>query len=162
MSDQIRLLLEVYDQAFDHTAWHGTNLRGSIKGLKLPELSWRPQSKRHDSWEIILHCAYWKYVVWRRLTQKGKRGDFPRNPSDWPCHSKKPNNKEWQSDLELLVHYHELLRDAIFDFPENKLYRCPKGSKVNYIQTIYGVASHDLYHAGQIQLIKRMVRNEQK
>ncbi len=75
MSDKIKLLLEVYDQAFDHIAWHGTNLRGSIKGLKLPELLWRPQPKRHNSWEIVLHCAYWKYVVWRRLTQEGKKGD---------------------------------------------------------------------------------------
>lgn len=160
MSQNIKLLLEVYDQAFDHTAWHGTNLRGSIKGLKLSELLWRPQQKRHDSWEIALHCAYWKYVVWRRLTGKGKRGDFPRRPSDWPKHSQKPNNNEWQSDLELLLNYHNILRTAIAEFPDDKLYNCPKGSKVIYIQTIYGIASHDLYHAGQIQLIKRMLRSK--
>jgi hypothetical protein len=160
MPNKISLLLEIYDQAFDHTAWHGTNLRGSIKGLKLPELLWRPQTKRHNCWEIALHCAYWKYVVWRRLTQMGKKCDFPRKPSDWPKHSKKPDLNEWKSDLDLIIHYHILLRKAISDFSEAKLYKCPKGSKVTYIQTIYGIASHDLYHAGQIQLIKRMVRRK--
>jgi len=159
MSEKINLLLKIYDQAFDHTAWHGTNLRGSIKGLNISELLWRPQPKRHNCWEIVLHCAYWKYVIWRRLTQKGKKGDFPRKPSDWPRHSKNPDLKEWQSDLELLTHYHHLLRDAISEFSENNLNRNPKGSKVSYIKTIYGIASHDLYHAGQIQLIKRMVRS---
>ena len=162
MSDKIKLLLDVYDQAFDKTAWHGTNLRGSIKGLKLPELLWRPQPKRHNCWEIVLHCAYWKYVIWRRLKQKGKKGDFPRNPSDWPKHSKKPDITEWKSDLNILVHYHEQLRRAISVFSESKLNKCPEGSKVNYIQTIDGIASHDLYHAGQSQMIKRMIRSNQK
>lgn len=159
MSEKINLLLKFYDQAFDYTAWHGTNLRGSIKGLNISELLWRPQPKRHNCWEIVLHCAYWKYVIWRRLTQKGKKGDFRRRPSDWPRHSKYPDIKEWKSDLELLAHYHHLLRDAISEFSESNLNRNPKGSKVSYIKTIYGIASHDLYHAGQIQLIKRIVRS---
>ena len=60
LSEQIKLLLEIYDQAYDQRAWHGTNLRGSLKGLKLSELLHRPQTKRHNIWEITLHCAYWK------------------------------------------------------------------------------------------------------
>lgn len=158
-TEQTKLLLEIYDQVYDHVAWHGTNLRGSLKGLKLQELLYRPQKKRHNIWEITLHCAYWKYVVLRRLVG-GKKGDFPRKPSDFPKLPENPTFKDWKNDIALLEDYHQKLREAIKQFPESKLNKSPKNSKVSYIQTIYGISSHDLYHAGQIQLVKRMIRSK--
>lgn len=158
-SEKINLLLEIYDQSFDTIAWHGTNLKGSLKGLKLQELLYRPQPKRHNIWEITVHCAYWKYVVLRKLIG-GKKGDFPRKPSNFPKIPENPTMKDWKTDLKLLEEYHIKLRDVIANFPESKLYKTPKGSKVSFIKTIYGISSHDLYHAGQIQLLKRMVRTK--
>ena len=157
-SPKLELLLEMYDQAFDHIAWHGTNLRGSLKGLKLTELLHRTQPKRHNIWEITLHCAYWKYVVLRKVIG-GKRGDFPRKPSDFPNHPDKPTLALWKNDVQLLEDYHIKLRETIASFPPTKLYTCPPKSKVQFIETFYGIASHDLYHAGQIQLIKRTLRS---
>lgn len=154
---KINLLIEILDQSFDKPAWHGSNLRGSIKGLKLKELLWRQSPKRHNIWEIVIHCAYWKYVVRRRITG-GKKGEFPRKPSNFSKLPTKPQLSDWKKDLRLLSEEHTKLRQAIIDFPEAKLYKCPPKSKVSYIQTIYGVSSHDIYHAGQIQLLKRMQR----
>jgi len=157
LNPQINILIQTYDQAYNKTAWHGTNLRGSLGGLKLPELIWRPKPKRHNAWEIALHCAYWKYVVWRRITG-AKMGGFPRKPSDWPMIPSKPDLKLWKEDLALLEEWHAKLRDEIVNFSVAKLNRKPKNSKVSYVQTIYGISSHDLYHAGQIQLLKRLQR----
>ncbi len=158
-SEQIKLLLEIYDQAYNKSAWHGTNLRGTLKSLKLTELLYRPQHNRHNIWEIALHCAYWKYVVLRRLVD-GKKGEFPRKPSDFPKLPNKPTLKDWKNDLALLDNYYIRLRNAIEQFPNSKLYKSPKNSKVRYINTIYGISSHDLYHSGQVQLLKRMIRSK--
>ncbi len=158
INPKIDVLIQTYDQAYDKTAWHGTNLRGSIRGLKLDELLWRPNPKRHNIWEIVLHCAYWKYIIRRRMTG-GKHGSFPRKPSDWPAIAAKPDIKSWKDDLKLLEEEHRLLRDSILNFPPSKLSKRPPKSKVSFIATIYGISSHDLYHAGQIQLLKRMSRN---
>ncbi len=155
---RIDVLIQTYDQAYNKTAWHGTNLRGSLRGLKLKELLWRPKPKRHNIWEIALHCAYWKYIVERRMTG-GKHGSFPRKPSDWPAHPDNPDERSWKRDLKLIEKHHLLLRDAILRFPPSKLSSKPPRSKVSFIATIYGASSHDLYHAGQIQLLKRMQRN---
>lgn len=159
MDKQIKVLLEMYDQGYDHRAWHGTNLKGSLKGLKLAELLFRPQPKRHNIWEITLHCAYWKYIVLRRMTG-GEKGSFERKPSNFPKIPKEPTLKLWKDDLLLLEEYHFKLRHAIENFPVTKLYKRPETSEVSNIQTIYGIASHDLYHAGQIQLLKRMYRKK--
>ncbi len=152
---RIALLTEILDQAFEKQAWHGTNLRGSLRGLSIKQLLWRPSPKRHNIWENVLHTAYWKYAVHRRLTG-GEKGSFPRSPSDWPRIPDRPDSKAWKLDLALLTDQHKLLRQAIIDFPPSKLYSPPPKSKLKYIHLIYGISSHDLYHAGQIQLLKRM------
>ena len=60
-------LLEALDEAFDRPSWHGTNLRGSLRGVKPAEALWRPASGRHNIWEIVLHVTTWIDVVRRRL-----------------------------------------------------------------------------------------------
>ncbi|UCE65953.1 MAG: DinB family protein [Candidatus Zixiibacteriota bacterium] len=157
LNPKIDVLLQTCDQAYIKEAWHGANLRGSIRGLSLKELLWRPNPKRHNIWEIVLHCAYWKYAVWRRITD-GMRGAFPRGPSDWPKLPDRPDVKKWKEDLALLEEWHRKLRGEIMNFPPSKLDDKPKSSRVSFIRTFYGISSHDLYHAGQIQLLKRLQR----
>jgi hypothetical protein len=95
--------------------------------------------------------------VWRRITG-AQKGLFPRDPSDWPKVPEKPDIKKWKEDLVLLDEWHKALRHEIAKFQPSKLDSKPKSSKVSFIRTIYGVSSHDLYHAGQIQLLKRLQR----
>src|SRR5688572_1434902 len=79
---QVSLLLDLIDQAFDHRAWHGTNLRGSIRGLRVDDVTWRPAPGRHNIWEVVVHAAYWKYIVRRRILSEA-RGSFPLQGSNW-------------------------------------------------------------------------------
>jgi len=154
---KIAQLIEIYDQAFDKLSWHGTNLRGSLIGLKLNQLLWRPAPKRHNIWEYALHAAYWKYAVYRRMTG-GEKGQFPRKPSNYPKIPKSPDMKSWKEDLQLLNHWHSKLRHVMMEFPKSRWKDCPEGSKFTFFNTAYGIAAHDLYHAGQIQLLKRLQR----
>ena len=70
MHGSTAILLRMIDEAFDHKSWHGTNLRRAIRGLTLSEVAWRPEGRRHNVWEIVVHAAYWKYTVRRRLLGK--------------------------------------------------------------------------------------------
>lgn len=157
LNAKIDVLLQTYDQAYNKSAWHGTNLRGSLRGLSLKELLWRPGPKRHNIWEIAIHCAYWKYAVHRRITG-GPKGKFPRLPSNWPRLPEKADTKAWKADLALLEKWHASLRNELIKFPPSRLEKKPESSTDSFIKTIYGISSHDLYHAGQIQLLKRLQR----
>ncbi len=107
-SPEVTLLLSILDHVYDRRSWHGTNLRGSVRGLSLTQARWRPAPGRHNIWELVVHAAYWKYAVWRRLTGE-RRGSFPLCGSNW---------------------FRRFL--------------------------ISGAAANDLYHAGQIQLLKTL------
>jgi hypothetical protein len=157
MSQEIAVLLHMIDSAFSRKAWHGPNLRGSLRGLTAEQASWRPGPRRHNVWEIALHCAYWKYAVWRRLCGV-KRGSFPLKGSNWFARPGVAPNVEqaWQADLELLGELHVKLRAEIAALDPKKLSARSKGSKSSNLELIAGIGAHDLYHAGQIQLLKRL------
>ena len=156
---RLELLLQVLDQAFDHKGWHGTTLRGSLRGLTAAEALWRPGPERHNIWELTVHTAYWKYAVRRRLTGEAM-GSFARKPSNWPAVPKTPDQAIWKLDIRLLESEHRLLREAVRTLPPAKLEaRSPQGVWTN-AEEIHGIAAHDLYHTGQIQLIKKLMPEE--
>lgn len=158
--DLMALLLSWIDEAFDKRAWHGTNLRGSIRGLDAETVARRPGPGRHNIWEVALHAAYWKYAVRRRLTGE-KRGSFALPGSDW---FRRPgpegvDEAAWKQDVALLVSEHRKLRRAIAALRPAELARTARGHRTSNLTLIRGIAAHDLYHAGQIQVIKRLVRS---
>jgi hypothetical protein len=155
------ILLELISQAFDHKSWHGTNLKGSIRGIEVETAAWRPAPGRHNIWEIVVHAAYWKYIVRRRLRAE-KRGSFPIKGSNWFVRPADPAHAEqtWKAEARLLSELHEALYKAIADLSARDLHFTPKGSKFSNLAMIAGIASHDLYHAGQIQLLKRLRAGE--
>ncbi|MFQ5489224.1 MAG: DinB family protein [Phycisphaerae bacterium] len=151
-AQQRALLLGLVDEAYDHTAWHGPNLKGSLRRILPEEALWRAKPGRKNVAEIAVHCAYWKYAVRRRLLGQ-KRGSFPLKGSNWfvlPARFGKP---QWRECIDLLDEQHQLLRRAI---EEVRLPgRTPTGrSSTDVMRLICGIALHDTYHAGQIRTLK--------
>ncbi|HSP15343.1 MAG TPA: DinB family protein [Thermoanaerobaculia bacterium] len=142
------VLLTTLGEAYDRKGWHGPTLRGALRGVTSREALWRPKGERHNIWELTLHCAYWKFVVCRRLTHD-RRGKFPMKGSNFF-----PSGEgHWRDAVRLLDEEHARLRSAIEALPKATF------NDRKRVRMIYGIAAHDLYHAGQIQLLKRLQRS---
>ena len=150
-------LLGLLDEAYNRAAWHGPNLRGSIRGVTAREAALPPRAGRHNIWEIVVHAAYWKYAVRRRLSGE-KRGSFSLPGSNWFVRPIDRSEKAWRVDLALLDREHKLLRETVSSFKAQNLDQTSRGSKTLARRLIAGIALHDVYHAGQIQLIKKLLR----
>jgi hypothetical protein len=145
------LVLALLDEAYEKKTWHGPNLKQSLRGVRAKQAAWRPARGRHNIWEITLHAAYWKYAVRRRI-DGGKRGSFALKGSNFFARPEKGklNEAAWNADKALLEREHRLMRRAI-----DKVLRKPRGMKI--LRMLYGVAFHDIYHAGQIRLLRRLM-----
>jgi hypothetical protein len=132
-------------------------LRGSLRGLTVREAAWRPKAGRHNIWEIAAHAAYWKYTVRRRLIGE-KRGSFSLRGSNWFTRPIDRTEKAWQTDLRLLDREQQRLREAVSSLEPENLDRPARGSNTVTRRLLAGIAFHDVYHAGQIQLIKKLLR----
>ena len=152
-SPELRLLTKIIEEGFEKKAWHGPNLRGSLRGVSPALAAWRPGKGRHNIWEIALHCAYWKYAVRRRLVGE-KRGAFPVDGSNWFV--RPARGADWHDDLALLSGEHRALLETLRRLSRADLDRRTTGTWVDGRTLLAGIAAHDVYHAGQIQQIKRL------
>jgi hypothetical protein len=149
--DKNELILTLIAEGYKRPAWHGPNLRQALKGVSAKQAAWRPAAGRHNIWELALHAAYWKYAVRRKL-ERGKRGSFALKGSNFFARPEKGKVTEaaWRSDLGLLEEEHRAL--------EQSLRRCLKTKPPRKIlRSLSGVAFHDIYHAGQIRLLRRLM-----
>jgi len=158
----LALLLQLIDEGFDKKAWHGPNLRGGLRRVDAATAAFRPAPKRHNIWEHAVHCAYWKYVARRRLTGE-ERGSFPLKGSNWfkrPDPAVHPDDwdRAWKADLALLDETHRSFRAALAASDPKSLSDVPKGAKLPTVTVIRSMSAHDVYHAGQIALLKKLAK----
>jgi hypothetical protein len=150
----VTLLLALLDEAFDRRSWHGTNLRGALRRVTPAQITFRPGPGRHSIWELTVHAAYWKYAVRRRLSGE-KRGAFALEGSNFFARPDGFDPGAWKADVTLLEAEHRALRARVGSLTEIDLSRAVSaGVTIGWL--VRGAAAHDLYHAGQIQLLKRL------
>jgi DinB superfamily len=147
------LILALLDEAYSKKTWHGPNLRQSLKGITAKQAAWRPAPGRHNIWELTLHAAYWKYAARRRL-EGGQRGSFVLKGSNFFSRPEKGKVSEadWQADRAILENEHHALVQTA-----GKILKSPMAKK--HLRALYGVAFHDVYHAGQIRLLRRLMND---
>jgi hypothetical protein len=147
-------LLGSLDEAFDRKSWHGPNLMRALRGVTAEQAAWRPQPGGHNIWELALHAAYWKYAVRRKLTG-AKRGAFVLKGSNFFLRPEAGGFGEsaWKADLAILRSEHQTLREVVANC------RLPgdAANRERVLHLIRGIAAHDLYHAGQIRLLRKLV-----
>jgi len=157
-SREVEQLLAILDQAYNRKSWHGTNLRGSLRRVSPRQAAWRPGPRRHNIWENVVHAAYWKYAVSRRFVDQ-PHGSFQYKGSNWFRAPAGLSDRAWRADVALLDRVHAVLRGAVTQLSTRQLFHTPRGKAASNFTVLSGIAAHDLYHAGQIQLLKRLCRD---
>ncbi len=153
MSDEIRRIVEQLRAAFEGPAWHGPSVLEALGGVTEEEARQRPIASAHTIFELVLHLGGAYALVLRRLT-----GD-PRNLSpeeDWPPVPASPSG--FLEAVNALHAQNRALRAAIADFPAERLDQplVAEPPYTAYTQFI-GLTQHDLWHAGQIVLLRRVL-----
>jgi hypothetical protein len=151
------LLVENVQPRPGRGGWHGgpTPL-GAIRGVPADEAAWAPMPGRKSIWALVLHIAYWKYAVRRRL-EGGAAARFPRRPSNWPRVPEPADAAAWARDVALLREEHERLVAAVARVAPTRYGEALAGGKRWTLgELIVGIAQHDAYHTGQIQMLKRL------
>ncbi len=152
MAGEMMRLEEQLRRALEGEAWHGPSVLEALAGVSAEQASSHPISGAHSIWELVLHLGSDYALVLRRLAGDGHQ---LTPEEDWPsCPPATVEN--WEQALEALRQLNQQLRQAVRAFPEERLDEplVPEAPYTAYTQFI-GVTQHNLYHAGQISLLKR-------
>jgi uncharacterized damage-inducible protein DinB len=138
-------------RAYEGEAWHGPSLRELLSGVTAKTAARKPLAHAHSIWEIVLHVAAWENAVRRRL--EGEALELSQE-EDWP-----PVNDisetAWKNALAVLENGHKQLRETILRLTEGRLSEMTPGKNHSVYFMLHGIIQHDLYHAGQIALLKK-------
>ena len=92
----------------------------------------------------------------RRRLSGEKRGSFALRGSNWFPRPDAGDDAAWAADVRLLVDEHRKLRAVVAALKDRDLDKAAAGHRTTVRVLVRGIAAHDLYHAGQIQLLKRL------
>ena len=157
-SYQVTRLVDTLDRAFLGDAWHGPSVSESLQGVSAALAASRPIPSAHSIWEIVLHVAGWKHEVCRRV-----EGGDPAMPADgdWPAVTD-ASDEAWADTREELATAHRRLIMATRQMQEPRLLDMvgahrdrPLGTGVSFHAMLLGCLQHDVYHAGQIVLLRK-------
>jgi uncharacterized damage-inducible protein DinB len=148
IADQLR-------RAYEGDAWHGPALREILSGVTAAVAAGRPIPNGHTIWEIVPHIGAWEAIVLRRMGGE----TLIRIPTeqDWPA-VRDTSEAGWKSTLAALEAGHQRLRGAIAQMPDERLQEKVPGKGHTFYVELHGIVQHDLYHAGQIALLKKAVK----
>ena len=150
---ELSRIADQLDRAFDGDAWHGDPLMSILDGVTATQAAAHPVPNAHSIWEIVHHLLAWKTAVPVRL-----RGEVRElhGAEDWPPVTD-TNDAAWRNCLSDLRTRHAALVAAVCVFPESKLNDLAPARDHSYYVLLHGMVQHDLYHAGQIAILKKAV-----
>jgi uncharacterized damage-inducible protein DinB len=144
IADQLR-------RAFDGTAWHGPSLMELLDDVDAVTAAAKPLPKVHSIWELVLHIAAWDGAGCRRLggetVQLTGTANFPLVP--------RPAEAAWRKAVSQVKRTHDVLVKTVAALPESRLRERVPGKRYDFYFMLHGIAQHELYHAGQIAILKK-------
>jgi len=155
---ELERIVDQLRRAFEGEAWHGPAVTEILEGITAQQAAARPSGAVHSIWEIVLHIAAWESAGARRL--RGDRAQLPTE-EDWPVVTIS-SEEAWQQTMKALKQGNEELRTAISRLDESRLDQPILEDMSSAYRTLHGIVQHDLYHAGQIAILKKMVSEDSK
>lgn len=156
---EVERILDQFRRAFDGDAWHGPSVLSLLSGVSAAQAAARPVPSAHSIWELVLHITAWERACRRRLG-----GDPAQltDQEDWPAVSD-ASEKAWEDARRELISVHGELLEAIAALDESRLDQPitldPATASSSVYLTLHGVVQHDLYHAGQIAILKKALES---
>jgi uncharacterized damage-inducible protein DinB len=148
---QSALIAEQFSRAFEGDAWHGPALLELLEDVDAATAAAKPLANVHSIWELVSHIAVWDDATLRRLAgevcQPEGDANFPPMPQ--------PTEAAWREAVAQAKRTHDRLVKTVGALPDSRLRDQVPGKKYDFQFMLPGVVQHELYHAGQIAILKK-------
>jgi uncharacterized damage-inducible protein DinB len=144
-------IAEQLRRAFYGDAWHGPAVLELLSDVDAETAAARPIANVHSIWELVLHIAVWDRVACRRLAgekwQPTGDANFPPVP--------RATAAAWRKAVAETKRAHDTFVKTVAGLPDSRLRERVPGKRYDFYHMLHGLAQHELYHAGQIAILKK-------
>jgi len=139
-------------RSYEGQAWHGPHLQKLLEDVAADQAAAKPIPGAHSIWELVLHVTAWEREA--LAVMGGKAYETLAGEKDWPPVGA-TTDAEWKTALSDLETVTRELVAAVRAMPDDKLTESAGGAQYNFYFLLHGIVQHNLYHAGQIAILKR-------
>jgi uncharacterized damage-inducible protein DinB len=150
------LIAEQLRRAFEGDAWHGPAVLELLQDVGAATAAAKPLPDVHSIWELLLHIAVWDAAGLRRLA--GEKFQ-PEGTANFPQVPKLASESAWRKAVAHAKRTHDRLVKTVVALSESRLRDRVPGKKYDFYHMLHGIAQHELYHAGQIAILKKALRD---
>jgi uncharacterized damage-inducible protein DinB len=149
--NKIERIKKLLIASYDGQSWHGPNITKTLASVPLEKISNRlPNS--HSIIELVYHMTAWrKFVIEQVKENLDYRVSDEANFKSFP----NPSQADWEEVLKALEDNQQAFLAALDVLDEARLYEQIPGRFYDLGFLIHSGMHHDLYHLGQIVLLKK-------
>lgn len=161
MNKEVQRIRFSLKMAYNGTPWHGNSLLHLVKGVDYQQAHQKPLPQSHSIWELIQHILNWREFVIKKLEGE-EEFDIKLNSSEDWTPTKAPIEAKWQSVLSELVESQQVILEILESWEDDQLDELVPGKDYTYYTMLHGIIEHDIYHSGQIALVRKSLQLEVK
>jgi uncharacterized damage-inducible protein DinB len=155
-SSESARIAEQLRRAFYGDAWHGPAVLELLQDVDAATAAVKPLPTVHCVWELVLHVEAWDGAGLRRLA--GEKFQ-PKGTANFPLVPKLASEAAWRKAVAGAKRTHDLLVKTVAALPDSRLRDRVPGKRYDFYFMLHGIAQHELYHAGQIAILKKALGN---
>ena len=148
---EVKFLVDQIRRTFNGDSWHGPSVMKTLEGVDLDQAKARPLHGRHSIWELVDHINFWMgEVTW---SLNNRRIHYSETVMDWPLMGE--TEEDWAASVKRLGTSVDQLVGSLSGWGNDDLDKRLEGATYSYRQMLHGIIHHNVYHAGQIAILKQ-------
>ncbi|WP_348798881.1 DinB family protein [Flavobacterium adhaerens] len=152
MSERKRIL-NLYQSIYNGNPWLEVTLVNTLKDITAEQAYRKTNPKLNTIWEIVNHLIQWRRNILRRM--QGETITTPEHNYFVPILD--PSEAAWEQSLQSLAKTQELWNSYFEKLEDSDLEKIYTNNGHSYYEHIHGIIQHDIYHLGQIVILKKLL-----
>jgi uncharacterized damage-inducible protein DinB len=153
MNTEVSRISRLFQETYEGSPWHGSPVKQVLKGISARQAAMQVLPDTHTIWELVRHIIAWRNFAFQKMAGD-KTFDILHAEQDWP-YIQEMDEKSWQKDLLALEYSQQTLLQALYKMNNGNLQEIVPGRQYTFYTMLHGIMQHDLYHTGQIALLKK-------
>lgn len=158
MQKEIQRIASMFKVVNHTTPWHGSSIKEIVDDITAQEAATKVISDGHSIWEIVEHLICWRNFVINNLSKNQSFQIQLNTEADWPKIAD-TSESNWTNTIDRLNHSTGELMSTMLRFKNSLLDEFLPEREYSYYALLHGIIQHDIYHSGQISLLKKIIRS---
>ncbi len=142
---------KLFRDNYDGSPWIDVSVMPVLKEITASQASSRVLPEWNSIWEIVNHMIFWRMNVMKRV-----QGEVMKTPLDnYFFTVKNSSARAWITTLKKFEKTQQQWIKFLAKFKEKDFEKIYPGNKLTYYEHIHGILMHDVYHLGQIVMLRK-------